>query len=110
MRIDQSRADLARRMTSRLTRLIGMAACAAILAACSSLRTDFVKQPSTALPPATDTPSARYLAGEVSRRAGESGFRLLTKSNNALMSRVALADHALHSLDLQYYIFKNDAP
>ena len=109
MRNVGSQATSTRPVASIAARLIGMAVCAAILAACSSLRTDFVKPPSSALAPATDTPSARYLAGEVSRRAGQSGFRLLTKSNNALMSRVALADHALHSLDLQYYIFKNDA-
>ena len=61
------------------------------------------------MPPATDTPSARYVAAEVSQRGEQSGFRLLTKSNNALMSRVALTDHAKHSIDLQYYIFQNDA-
>ncbi|WP_233523459.1 phospholipase D family protein [Dyella solisilvae] len=38
----------------------------------------------------------------------QSGFRLLTLSTNALLSRVALADHAKHSIDLQYYIFAND--
>jgi putative cardiolipin synthase len=94
---------------SNFPRLIAVAAFAAMITACSSLRTDFVKEPSTALPPATDTPSAHYLAAEVSQRGEQSGFRLLTKSNNALMSRVALADHAQHSLDLQYYIFQNDA-
>lgn len=78
------------------------------MAACSSLRPDFVKNPSNALPPVTDTPSARYIAGELSQHGNDSGFRLLTKSTNALMSRVALADQASHSIDLQYYIFKND--
>jgi putative cardiolipin synthase len=109
MRIAGPTSISVRRITSKFARLAGMAAFAATLAACSSLRTDFVKQPSSALPPANDTPSARYLAAEVDQRAGQSGFRLLTRSNNALMSRVALADHAKHSLDLQYYIFKNDA-
>lgn len=79
------------------------------LAGCASLRTDYVKQPSRALPPATTTTGARYVHGEVSLHGDLSGFRLLTHSNNALMSRVALADHAEHSLDLQYYIFANDA-
>ena len=90
-------------------RLIIVTAFAATMAACTSLRPDFVKEPSSALAPATDTPSAIYIAAETSRHAQQSGFRLLTKSNNALMSRVALADHAQHSIDLQYYIFKNDA-
>ena len=38
-----------------------------------------------------------------------SGFRLMTLSTNALLSRVSLADHAEHSIDMQYYIFRNDA-
>jgi len=90
-------------------RLIVAIAFAATMAACSSLRPDYAKHPSSALPPATDTPSARYIAAELSRRGEQSGFRLLTKSTNALMSRIALADHAKHSIDLQYYIFQNDA-
>jgi putative cardiolipin synthase len=68
-----------------------------------------VKQPSQALPPATTTPAARYVHAQTSQHGDQSGFRLLTRSTNALMSRVALADHAQHSLDLQYYIFDNDA-
>ena len=91
-----------------LTNSIGALAFIVLLAACSSLRPDFVKNPSYALPPVTDTASARYIAGELSQHEGQSGFRLLTKGTNALMSRVALADHAEHSIDLQYYIFKND--
>ena len=96
-------------LLGNVVRLAGAVGLAAILAACSSLRPDFVKTPSTALPPATDTPSAHYLASEVNQRGEQSGFRLLTKSTNALMSRIALADHAQHSIDLQYYIFQNDA-
>ncbi len=91
-----------------LTHSFGVLAFVVLLAACSSLRPDFVKNPSNALPPVTDTPSAHYITGELSQHGNDSGFRLLTKSTNALMSRVALADHAEHSIDLQYYIFKND--
>lgn len=80
-----------------------------LLGACSTLRTDYVKQPSKALPPATATPSGRYIRAASNQHVDESGFRLLTLSNNALMSRVVLADHAQHSIDLQYYIFNNDA-
>ena len=80
-----------------------------LLGGCSTLRTDYVKLPSKALPPATATPSGRYIRAAVKQHVDESGFRLLTLSNNALMSRVVLADHAQHSIDLQYYIFNNDA-
>jgi len=76
---------------------------------CSALRPDFVKQPSTALPPVVDSPSTRYISSELNGHPEQSGFRLLGNNVNALMSRVALADHAQHSLDLQYYIFHNDA-
>jgi cardiolipin synthase C len=78
------------------------------VAACSSLRSDFVKNPSTALPPTFDTPSARYIGSELADHQNLSGFRLLTSSTNALMSRIALADQARHTIDLQYYIFQND--
>jgi putative cardiolipin synthase len=79
------------------------------LGSCSSIRDDYVKQPSTALPTVTNTPRARYVLSEVNQHPGVSGFRLLTNSTNALMSRIALADHAKQSIDLQYYIFNNDA-
>lgn len=79
------------------------------LAACSAIRPNFVKRESSALPPSFDTPTARYIQAATEIRPGESGFRLLSDSTAALMSRVSLADHAKHSIDLQYYIFKNDA-
>lgn len=79
------------------------------LAACSPPRPGIVKQPSQALPPTTSTPGARYVHAEVARHMNQSGFRLLTRSSNALMSRISLADHAQHSIDLQYYIFNNDS-
>jgi cardiolipin synthase C len=79
------------------------------LCGCSSIRDDYVKKPSTALPPATATPTGRYIQAATNQHPDDSGFRLLISSINALMSRVALADHAKQSIDLQYYIFENDA-
>ena len=89
---------------NRLALVLVVLACAA----CSPPHPGLVKQPSTALPPTTTTPGARYVKTEVARHGGQSGFRLLTRSNNALLSRISLADHAKHSIDLQYYIFNND--
>ena len=79
------------------------------LGACSTLRTDFVKQPSVALAPSVDTSATRYVQREISAHPGQSGFRLLVSNQNALMSRIVLTDQARHSIDLQYYIFANDA-
>ncbi len=78
------------------------------LQACSTLPPSTNKAETRHLPPATDTASAQYAHAEVDKHQHQSGFRLLTLSTNALLSRVALADHAAHSIDLQYYIFAND--
>jgi len=94
----------------RFASLIGRMALLAVvaLAGCATLRTDYPKSASHALPPAADTPSTRYIRSEVQARPGQSGFRLLVANVNALMSRLVLTDHAAHAIDLQYYIFKND--
>jgi putative cardiolipin synthase len=91
-----------------LISMVGSVLLTVALAGCSP-PAPVVKHASKALPPTVGTPAARYVHTEVGRHQDESGFRLLTRSTNALMSRVALADHAQHSLDLQYYIFDNDA-
>ena len=93
----------------RFATKVGILLLALGLAACSPPRAGIVKQPSQALPPTTTTASARYVHAEVAKHLDQSGFRLLTRSTNALLSRVSLADHAKHSIDLQYYIFNNDA-
>jgi putative cardiolipin synthase len=48
-------------------------------------------------------------AAQVSSPAAPSGFRLMSLSTNALLSRVSLADQAKRTIDLQYFIFNNDA-
>lgn len=78
------------------------------LQACSTLPPSAGKVETRHLPAAADTASAKYAHSEVAKHPNESGFRLLTLSTNALLSRIALADHAAHSIDLQYYIFAND--
>jgi len=92
-----------------LTRVATLALFAALASGCATLRTDLPKAPSTALPPVADTPSTRYVASETGAHGEASGFRALISNTNALMSRIVLIDHAEHSLDLQYYIFDNDA-
>jgi putative cardiolipin synthase len=81
----------------------------AFVSGCATLRTDMPKPASTSPPPVADTPSTRYVQSETSAHGNDSGFRPLTSNTNALMSRVVLIDHAEHTLDLQYYIFDNDA-
>jgi putative cardiolipin synthase len=92
----------------RWPRLLSLAG-VALLAGCTTLRTDYVRTPSSALPVNLDTPSARYVQAQLDRHSGQSGFRLLESSTDALMSRLWIIDQAKHSVDLQYFIFENDA-
>ncbi len=91
------------------SRFAALALLIALASGCATLRTDLPKAASTALPPVADTPSTRYVQRETLAHAEESGFRPLISNTNALMSRIVLIDHAQHSLDLQYFIFNNDA-
>lgn len=86
-----------------------LCALVATLGACSTLRTDYVKQTSEAIKPATSSPATQQVEAQVDAHGDQSGFRLLKTGQNALMSRIALADKAQHSIDLQYYIYFNDA-
>src|SRR5438045_357570 len=84
-------------------------ALAALLAGCASLPTGFEKTPSAALAPDSESDTAKLIQGELASRGHQSGFRLMVEGTHALLSRVVLADRAQHSLDLQYYIFHDDA-
>jgi putative cardiolipin synthase len=99
--------------TKRWMGRLAPALLALLLAGCAtnSIREDYLKPSSTALPTPVDTPVAASVDAAVEARgaAGQSGFRLLTLNTNALMSRLALADKAERSIDLQYYIYRNDA-
>jgi putative cardiolipin synthase len=88
-----------------------LASCAVLLlAACTGVPVVRDKPVSVAMAPAAVTPEDRYVQAEAAARpADQSGFRLLTLGTNALMSRVALADQAARSIDLQTFIFANDA-
>ncbi|HEX4479729.1 MAG TPA: hypothetical protein VH082_02880, partial [Rudaea sp.] len=72
----------------------------ALIAACSSLRTSYVKPYSAAFSPPKGTPTAQYVANTTADHSNQSGFRLLSNNIDALMSRVVLADKAAKSIDL----------
>jgi putative cardiolipin synthase len=84
-----------------------------LLSACASqgIREHYAKPVSTAISPVAESPVAAAVSPVAEVRSAvnnESGFRVLTLSTNGLMSRLALADKAEHTIDLQYYIFAND--
>ncbi len=81
------------------------------LAACtrSDFRPDYPRVPSTALPVQQSAPLVAYASRVASQNGKNSGLRLISDANDALIARIALADRAVHSLDLQYYMFHGDA-
>src|SRR5580693_2426279 len=80
-----------------------------ILAGCASLPRHVRKHPSEALENPQNTALGRIVAdSEEGKGRTLSGIRLLSSGDEALDSLVALADHAERTLDIQYYIIRQD--
>ena len=78
-------------------------------AGCASLPQHVRKPPSVALDDPQDTTLGRIVAAsEEGKGRTLSGIRLLSSGDEALDSLVALADHAERTLDIQYYIIRQD--
>jgi putative cardiolipin synthase len=56
----------------------------------------------------SETHLDRAVLPGVAAHGGRSGFRLLANGRDAFLARVALIEAAERTLDLQYYIFRND--
>lgn len=82
-----------------------------VLVACthSDLRPDYPRIPSQTLPAQADAPLAAYATRIATKHNDESGVRLISDASEALLARIALADRARYSIDLQYYAFHSDA-
>jgi putative cardiolipin synthase len=91
--------------------LVGLGALL-LLAACSgpSLRDEIVRyEPTYAKPPAQEGLLYELANGITSEHGAEkSGFRLLDKSYDGLVARLALIDSAVSSLDIQTYLWYPD--
>lgn len=89
--------------------LVSILALLFLLSGCATLREDVPQgRPSHALAPDPDTPLGRLAARHVGAVAANSAFRLLPAGHAALSARLAMIEQARQSLDLQYYIFRND--
>lgn len=80
---------------------------AGLLSACATLRSDVPRVASHALAPDPAAPLGR-LAERLAEPQGSPRFRLLESGQAAFAARLALAEKARHSLDLQYYLFHAD--
>ena len=78
------------------------------LIACTTLPKDFTREPSRAWDRPQETKLGRALAADAEQHPGMSGFHLLGSGIDAFVARMALAEAAERTLDLQYYIFRGD--
>jgi putative cardiolipin synthase len=70
--------------------------------------TDLDRAESYALDTGGQTNLERLLAADLAAHPGQSGFRLLASGAEAFLMRTALAESAQRTLDLQYYIYRED--
>jgi cardiolipin synthase C len=89
----------------RLPLAVALCVAMLLLTACATPRVDVPKIASHAIDDAQRTPLGRAFE---SQAAGASGFQLLSNGRAAFAARMALADSAVRSLDLQYYSAGSD--
>lgn len=78
-------------------------------AGCATIDYDYPRQESYFLPDTSDTSLGKRIEPEVAGRpAGQSGFYPIVDGVDALTARLLLAERAEQSIDLQYYLIKND--
>ena len=78
-------------------------------AGCATIDYDYPRQESYFLPDTADTRLGNLIEPDVAQRpAGQSGFYPMNDGVDALSSRLLLAERAEKSIDVQYYLIKND--
>jgi putative cardiolipin synthase len=94
----------------RPLRSLALLVCVGLLAAgCASLPTDYPRPQSTAFADHQSTTVGAYLAEQAAEHPGESGFAMIRRGREAFTARVALTELAERTIDLQYYIWEEDA-
>jgi putative cardiolipin synthase len=91
-----------------LARLMRAVCLAALLGGCASVDWNYPRTQSTAFdqPQATTIGALFQVAAD--RHQDQSGFALVVEGSRALMARLAMADLAEKTLDVQYYIWDPD--
>ena len=84
-------------------------AVALLTGGCSTLPADYQRVPSVAVGDTEQTRLGRSLAPQLLEHPGKSGFLPLGNGLDAFVARLALAEAAERTLDVQYYLFHDDA-
>jgi putative cardiolipin synthase len=94
----------------RVGRALLLSVCVATLAACATRppASDFKRETTSALPAGTQTRLGDALETREAAHPGDNGFKLLSTGDAALQTRLALANAAQRTLDMQYYIAAED--
>ena len=71
-------------------------------------RAGYPPMPSKAIDEASSTRLGQFFGPAADRHPGLSGFSLLSEGREAFVARLALADLAERSLDMQYYVWEGD--
>jgi putative cardiolipin synthase len=79
-----------------------------MLSGCASLPTDYPRTESTAMTDYRSTVMGQKFAASEAEHPGESGFAIVRYGRNAFNLRIAMADLAEKTLDLQVYIWASD--
>ena len=93
----------------RLMRVMSVAFALALSAGCATIDYDYPREASYFLPDTSDTQLGRVIEPIVARHPpDQSGFYPMNDGIDALASRLLLAEKAEVSIDVQYYLIKND--
>ena len=89
-------------------RRVALCLCIAAVAGCAGIPPPAARTTSAAFAQTLDSPLGRAVAPLVALHPGQSGVYPLADGRDAFAARMALAQVARLSLDVQYYIWRND--
>ena len=95
-------------MNFKLSKTTALLILVFLLAGCATVSFDQPKSATQAITNGEDTELGRYAAQKVEQYEGLSGFHPLSQGMDALGIRLHLAKWAEKSIDLQYFLMKND--
>ncbi len=105
-RVHEHKTSLSSKGASGAILALLIAAC--MLAGCSTLPSHEGRLASHALPRDDNTRIGRAIAPRAAGQTGLSGVNALLDGRDAFAARIMMADTAERSLDVQYYIWRND--
>ena len=96
---------------NRFARMAALLGALALVVSCAGAHKELPRPPAGYAQPPRATGAFSALEASVRERGGPdaSGFMLLDRSEEGLRWRLALIDHARHTLDLQYFLWYGDA-